>query len=200
MLPETIAVKYTEEEAEYLSVRPVVRQTFRIRELVDMVLAVTGKDAGRVQQILRSGTTVFHFYRYWWQGFETDGGEIAALLAQFPDAQPARPFVARECTLIHLETTPGRMGLHLEKTVAGRRRLLKKLSLWECLLRKAETGSLRYERYAYDLHADRYVLDLRDADWAALRGEALRLAPRALRPALAALPAVARLAFFCPRV
>ena len=30
-LPETIAVKYTEEEAEYLSMRPLVRQTFRAR-------------------------------------------------------------------------------------------------------------------------------------------------------------------------
>jgi hypothetical protein len=71
-LPETIPVRYTEEEAEYLSVRPVVRQTFRLQELVDMVLSVTGKDLARVRQILRSGTVVFHFYRYWWQGFEAD--------------------------------------------------------------------------------------------------------------------------------
>ena len=84
-LPETIPVKYTEEEAEYLSVRPVVRQTFRLRELVDMVLAVTGKDAARVQQILRSGTTVFHFYRYWWPAVEAGEDELAPLLAEFPD-------------------------------------------------------------------------------------------------------------------
>jgi hypothetical protein len=58
-LPETIPVKYTEEEAEYVSIRPVVRQSFRAAELVDMVLAVTGKDLPRIQQILRSGTVVF---------------------------------------------------------------------------------------------------------------------------------------------
>ena len=51
-LPETIAVKYTEEEAEYLSMRPVVRQTFRAAELVDMIVRVSGKDSERVQQIL----------------------------------------------------------------------------------------------------------------------------------------------------
>jgi hypothetical protein len=60
-LPETIPVKYTEEEAEYLSMRPLVRQTFRLAELVDMVVSVTGKDPGRIQQILRSGTVVYHF-------------------------------------------------------------------------------------------------------------------------------------------
>jgi len=52
-LPETIPVRYTEEEADNFSIRPVKRQTFRLRELVDMVLRVTGKDLPRVQQILR---------------------------------------------------------------------------------------------------------------------------------------------------
>ena len=73
-LPETIPVRFTEEEAEYVSIRPVRRQIFKLRELVDMVLSVTGRDLPRVQQILRTGTIVFHFYRYWWQGFETDAG------------------------------------------------------------------------------------------------------------------------------
>src|ERR1700676_1344415 len=87
-LPETIPVRYTEEEAGYVSFRPVVRQTFRTHELLDMVLSVTGKDAARVRQILRSGTVVFHFYRYWWEGFEVDEAELAALLAHFPDPDP----------------------------------------------------------------------------------------------------------------
>ena len=52
-LPENVAVRYTEDEAEYLSLRPVVRQTFRIDELVDMIVSVTGLDRERVAQILR---------------------------------------------------------------------------------------------------------------------------------------------------
>ena len=49
-LPETIPVRYTEEEAGYVTVRPLVRQTFRLDELLDMILSVAGKDAA-----LRSG-------------------------------------------------------------------------------------------------------------------------------------------------
>ncbi len=71
-LPETIPARYTEEEADNFSIRPVKRQNFRLRELIDMILRVTGKDLPRVQQILRSGTIVYHFYRYWWQGFDAD--------------------------------------------------------------------------------------------------------------------------------
>ena len=58
-LPEIIPVKYTEEEADYVSMRPLVRQNFRPAELVDMIVRVAGKDLGRVQQILRSGMWFF---------------------------------------------------------------------------------------------------------------------------------------------
>ena len=69
-LPETIPVRYTDEEAGYVTVRPVVRQTFSLEELLDMILSVAGKDVTRVRQLLQSGTIVYHFYRYSWTGFE----------------------------------------------------------------------------------------------------------------------------------
>ncbi len=148
-LPETIAVKYTEEEAEYLSLRPVVRQTFRIRELLDMILAVAGKDPARVQQILRSGTAVFHFYRYWWQGFEVTLDELAPLLATFPDPQPSRPFCAEECTAVELQPASGHHALLIEKKDAAQRNLLRRRSLWDCLLAAASAtsaaGSAKHE-------------------------------------------------------
>ena len=93
-LPETIPVRYTDEEAGYVTVRPVVRQTFRLDELLDMILSVAGKDVTRVRQLLHSGTVVYHFYRYSWTGFDADEAELAAALAQFPDADPSRPFPA----------------------------------------------------------------------------------------------------------
>jgi hypothetical protein len=65
-LPETIPVRYTDEEAGYVTVRPVVRQTFLLEELLDMILSVAGKDAARVRQLLHSGTIVYHFFRYSW--------------------------------------------------------------------------------------------------------------------------------------
>src|SRR5580698_4054170 len=40
---------------------PVVRQSFRPDQLLDMALSVTGKDAERIRQIFRSGTGVFNW-------------------------------------------------------------------------------------------------------------------------------------------
>src|SRR5438046_5188451 len=63
-LPETSTIRFTEEDAGYVTVRPVVKQTFRLPELADMVVSVTGKNAVRVQQIFRAGTVVYNGYRY----------------------------------------------------------------------------------------------------------------------------------------
>src|ERR1700687_872718 len=103
-LPESILVRYTEEEAGYVTVRPLVRQTFRLDELLDMILSVAGKDAVRVRQLLHSGTVVYHFYRYSWAGFDADEAELAAALAQFPDADPSRPFDRDRCTVAIFES------------------------------------------------------------------------------------------------
>src|SRR5208282_1625835 len=104
-LPETIPVRYTEEEAGYVTVRPIVRQTFRLEELLDMVLSVTGKDAARVRQILHSGTIVYHFYRYSWAGFDANQADLATALEHFPDADPARIFAPDLCTVALFESS-----------------------------------------------------------------------------------------------
>ena len=83
-LPEQIAVRYMDEDAGYVSVRPVVKQTFRLNELVDMVVSVAGKDAARVQQIFKSGTVVYNGYRYSWDGIAADLAELEALLNSLP--------------------------------------------------------------------------------------------------------------------
>jgi len=200
-LPETIPVRYTEEEAEYLSVRPVVRQTFRLQELVDMVLSVTGKELARVRQILRSGTVVFHFYRYWWQGFEADPEELAALLASFPNSDPTRAFRGEECTTMLLEGggQPPRHSLELGRQTAARKPLLRSRSLWDCLLELGRERAPVYQEYSYLRRADLYQLTLSPEQIATLLREAARLAPRELRPALRHLPETTRIIFVCPR-
>lgn len=198
-LPETIPVKYSEEEAEYVSLRPLVRQTFRLRELVDMILAVTGKEGERVQQVLRSGTTVYHGYRYWWQGFEASGVELQALLAEFPDAQPQRPFRIAECTAVRVEAAAGRTALRLEKEHAARRGFLRRRSLWDCLGALAQQSPPAYSHYSYEQRADCYVAAPAPADWPRTQSEWLQKAPRELRAAVASLPAVPRVLYFCPR-
>jgi len=200
-LPETIPIRYTEEEAGYVSFRPVVRQTFRLHELLDMVLSVTGKEPARVQQILRAGTIVFHFYRYWWQGFEVGGDELATLLAAFPDPDPAREFRPESCTKVLIESgsAPARPAIDLERSSVSRRGLLRRRSLWDVLLAQASAGPLVYHGYSYGYRADLYRLELSSDQRAKLAAAAASLAPRNLRKELQFLGEAARLVFVCPR-
>jgi len=107
-LPDTIPLRYTEEDAGYMSVRPVVKQTFRLPELLDMVVSVAGKDASRVQQIFRSGTVVYHGYRYWWDALSAERPELEKLLAGFPDDDPSRSFVPQETSAVLFDAKPYR--------------------------------------------------------------------------------------------
>ena len=200
-LPETIPVRYSEEEAGYVSFRPVVRQSFRLNELLDMVLSVTGKEPARIRQILRSGNVVFHFYRYWWQGFEVSEDELQKHLARFPDPDPTRAFRADACTAVLLEGggKPDQHLLELERAGASRRRLLRRQSLWQALLSMAATGPLTYGGYSYLRRADLYRLELTAASRSALTAAAESLAPRDLRRALRAAETTAHLVFVCPR-
>jgi hypothetical protein len=204
-LPETIPVKYTEEEAEYVSIRPVVRQTFRAAELVDMILGVTGKDRPRIQQILRSGTVVFHSYRYWWEGFEADVAALDEILTRYPDpfsnTDPSRPFRAERCTEAILESggSPARHSLRLRRDAAGKRKLLRARSFWDCLMSLAQNAAPAYREYSYALRGDLYSIALAPPQVAQLARDASEYAPRALRAELAILPSIAQITFLCPR-
>jgi hypothetical protein len=208
-LPETIAVKYTEEEAEYLSMRPLVRQTFRAAELVDMIVQVAGKDSARVQQILRAGTIVFHSFRYWWQGFDPDAAALAEILAKYPDADPARPFRAADCVEVILESSgsPPRHSLRITKESAAKASPLQKIarvlrnkpSFWQVLMNFAEEARPRYREYSYTRRADLYSIALTPAQIARLAHEAAHHAPRPLRAELLEPPAISQIVFLCPR-
>jgi len=211
-LPESIPVKYSEDEAEFISMRPLVRQTFRAPELVDMIVSVAGKDSHRVQQILRSGTIVFHSYRYWWQGFEPDPADVAALLARYPHPDPARPFRPQDCTEAILESSssgpsgasspsgaPPRHSLRLRRDDASRKRLFRTRSLWDALLEAAREATPAYREYSYAFRADLYVAQLSAQTSARLTREAAQLSPRSLRPHLAHLEHMSQIIFVCPR-
>jgi hypothetical protein len=200
-LPETIPVRFTEEEAEYVSIRPVRRQIFKLRELVDMVLCVTGRDLPRVQQILRTGTIVFHFYRYWWQGFETDAAELSAVLAEFPADDPSRVFSANECAIVVLESAvKGRQSLDVKKADADHKSLFASQSFWDCLITLAERAQeIKYGGYSFARRADLFRLELSAEQVARLQNDAVKFASRPIRGAVEALGVVARVVFVCPR-
>jgi hypothetical protein len=200
-LPETIAMRFTEEDAGYVTVRPVVKQTFRLAELADMVVSVTGKNASRVQQIFRAGAVVYNGYRYWWDGFTSDDNEVAGLLALFPDDDPARPFNSAELTAVSLEIGGGtqRSLVGIARREASAKRLFQKWSPWEILLAAAKNSPPRYEKYFHAERADVYRVHLSAEMAASLLKQLRDASPRALRKKLAALQPPAAILFFLPR-
>lgn len=200
-LPESIPVKYTEEEAGSISMRPMVRQTFRAPELVDMIVSVAGKDPARVQQILRSGTVVFHAYRYWWQGLDAEPEKLAQLLAGFPDADPSRPFRPENCTEAVFESggTPPRHSLRLRREEVHRGGWFRSHTLWDALMDITRAHAPHYHEYSYALRGDIYALQLDATSLAQFARDAQKLAPRTLRQQLAQLSGATQVLLLCPR-
>lgn len=200
-LPETIAVRFTEEDAGYVTVRPVVRQVFRLAELVDMVLSVTGKNALRVQQIFRAGTVAYNGFRYSWEGFTCEAGELATLLAAFPDDEPSRAFHADAVMAVTLEIGGGtqRSLIIITLQEGSAKRLFQKKSAWEILLGAARESAPRYERYSHAQRGDVYRLHLSAEAALAFRKELLDSAPRVLRKKLAGGQIPAALSYLIPR-
>jgi hypothetical protein len=201
MLPETIAMRFTEEDAGYVTVRPVVKQTFRLGELADMVVSVTGKSPARVQQIFRAGTVVYNGYRYWWEGFGANEIEIAGLLSVFPDDDPALLFNADRVTAVSLDIGGGtqRALVGIERAEASGRKLFHKQSPWEILLGAAKDSSPRYEKYSHAERADVYRAQLSFEAATILMKQAAAVSSRGLRKKLTALQPPAAIFFFIPR-
>jgi hypothetical protein len=198
-LPETIAVKYTEEDAECLSIRPVVKQTFRLQELLDMILSVCGgKDVARIQKILRSGTIVFHFYRYRWEGFDSDAAELATALAAFPEANPARVFHVEDCSAVLLDTGSG-IPSGWTRAEARQRRFLRRRSFWDELMAGAQAVPPAYLKYSYEHKADVFGVPLTPARCQRLLAAGEHLLPAGHRGPIASLSKAQRLILLCPR-
>jgi hypothetical protein len=200
-LPNQIPVRYTDEDAGYMSVRPVIKQIFQLHELVDMVVSVAGKDAARVQQIFRSGTVVYNGYRYWWDTLQPDREEIERLLLPFPDDDPSRPFEPEQATAVLLEIGGGAQRTVVEITSqdAAQKKLFAKHSPWDVLTNFASDKSPRYEKYAHARRADLFRLSLPFNQAQSLLAELLAAAPRKLKYRWSTLRPPAALTFVCPR-
>lgn len=200
-LPDIIPVRYTEEDAGYVSVRPVVKQVFRLHELADLVVSIAGKDAARVQQIFRSGTAVYHGYRYWWDGLVAEASEIAALLVPFPDDDPSRPFEPSKATAALLEIGGGTQCHVVEilRAEASEKKFLGELSPWQVLLQYAASRASRYEKYSHVRRADLFRISLPYDQAQQLLAALLEAAPRGLRHRWSTLHPPAAVTFVCPR-
>jgi hypothetical protein len=157
-LPRKIPVKISSEAAGYISFTPVARQELEPGELVERILAVTGKRLSRVRDILSRGSFVSGSSRYRWEAFEPDSAELESLLHRFPDDDPGRPFEAAKCAKVVLQSRRG--SVELEPETASRRRLFSKTSFWEVLLATVESAHPNYQRYSYSDQADVYQVKL----------------------------------------
>jgi hypothetical protein len=200
-LPNEIPLRYTEEDAGFVSVRPVVKQTFRLHELVDMVVSVAGKDAPRVQQIFRSGTVVYNGYRYWWDALPAERDEIERLLLPFPEDDPTRPFEPEQATAALLEIGGGaqRTVVEISRQDAVAKKFLSKHSPWDVLTAFASGKTPRYEKYAHASRADLFRISLPFDQAQELLAAMLAAAPRKLKYRWSTLRPPATLTFVCPR-
>ena len=200
-LLEQIPVRYTEEDAGYVSVRPVVKQVFRLHELADLVVSIAGKDPARVQQIFRSGTAVYHGYRYWWDGIAAEPSDIAALLVSFPDDDPSRSFEPSKATAALFEIGGGTQCHVVEilREEALQKKFLGKLSPWQVLLRSAASHTARYEKYSHARRADLFRISLPYDQAQQLVAALLEAAPRSLRHRWSTLRPPAAITFVVPR-
>jgi hypothetical protein len=200
-LPQQIPIRFVEDDAGYVSMRPVVKQRFRLSELTDMVVSVVGKDAGRVQQIFRTGTVLYNGYRYWWDSLAADFPEIELLLLPFPDDDPSIPFDPSRATAALLEIGGGaqRNLLEIAANEASEKKLFAKNSPWDVLTQFAAANPPRYERYAHARRADLFRLTLPFDRAQQLLNTMLEAAPRALRRRWSTLRPPAALTFVLPR-
>jgi len=200
-LPENIPIRFTEEDAGYVTVRPVVKQTFRLTDLADMVVSVTGKNAARVQQIFRAGSVVFNGYHYWWDGFAAEQSEINGLLCGFPDDDATLPFDAVGVSSISLEIGGGtqRSTVTITRAEASAKKLFQRYSPLEVLLDAAKASQPRYEKYSHADRADLYRLQLSFEAGMTLLKRAATVSPRALRRKLEALRPPSAILYFVTR-
>src|SRR5580704_16937349 len=96
-LPQTIRVKLSSEAAESISLTPVVVQELAVRELIEHMLGITGKDEARIRELLKRGTLVSGASRFRWAGWDADAEGVRDVLGTFPDADPSQRFAASRC-------------------------------------------------------------------------------------------------------
>src|SRR5437868_3129537 len=118
-LPATVRVKLSSESAEAISLTPVVIQELPIRDLIEHMLGVTGKDETRIHEILRRGALVSGASRFRWTGLDAEPSGIRAILNTFPDPDPSRPFTPEGC--IRAALRGGRQPIEIPRE-AGRRK------------------------------------------------------------------------------
>ncbi len=153
-LPSSVRVKLSSEVAETISITPVVVREIPMRELIEHMLGITGKDEPRLHELLLRGTLVSGASRFRWAGWDADPDAIRELLASFPDPDPRRQFSAEQCVRAALRGHGRR--IEIPREVGQRKPLFRRASFWDTLMGVAASSEIRYVDYSYRERADRY--------------------------------------------
>jgi hypothetical protein len=178
-LPQTVRVKLSSEVAEAISITPVVLQELPVRELVEHLLGIAGKDESRIREILLRGALVSGASRFRWAGWDADVASLRELLATFPDADPARPFAAAGC--IRATLRGGRHAIEIPREAAARKSLFQRKTFWDLLMEVVAASGPAYSGYSYRERADRYLREFTPAETERVRAAASAARYSALR-------------------
>jgi hypothetical protein len=180
--PERVRVKLSSEAAGSITLTPVVIQEIALRDLLEHVLAATGgKQLERIGETLKRGTLVSGASRLRWEGFDAEIETLSALLEQFPNPEPARPFRTEGCRGFLLLGAGVR--IEIAREAAKKRRFLRRRSFWDAAIELGRCAV--YETYSYREHADLYTVVLTVAQARYLREEARLLSYPSLARQLA---------------
>ncbi|MCC7498516.1 MAG: hypothetical protein IT160_13125 [Bryobacterales bacterium] len=168
-LPETIRVKLSSEGAEAIAITPVVVRQMPFGELIEEILAVTGKDHQRIHATLRRGSFISGGTRYRWEPHHAGIEELTVLLRSFPDSDPGRPFDRQCCARVILRAASQRVEFPREAALGHR--LFRRRTFWDTLMELIGEEAPVYVEYSYRDRADRYRLVVRPSAAARLRGE-----------------------------
>jgi hypothetical protein len=173
-LPQTVRVKLSSEAAESIALTPVVVQELPIRELVEHMLGVTGKDEARVRELLLRGTLVAGASRFRWAGWPADIDSLRELLGTFPDADPSRAFAPERCLRVVLRG--GRQAIEIRREAGERKGIFQRETFWGLLMAVVVAGETTYAGYSYRDRADRFTRSL-----SVIEADRLRAASDAVR-------------------
>jgi hypothetical protein len=166
-LPPTVRVKLSSEAAESISITPVVVQEMPVRELVEYMLGVTGKDEARIRELLLRGSLVSGASRFRWTGWDAGVENVRELLATFPDPDPSRRFAPTNC--IRATLRGGRQPIEITREAGTRKGLFQRESFWDVLMKVIGEGTPVYAGYSYRERSDRYLREFTHEELGQLR-------------------------------
>lgn len=153
-LPDSVRVKLSSEAAESIAITPVVIREIPIRELIEHMLAMAGKNEARLHDILSRGAMVSGASRFRWTGWEVDRDALREILLTFPDPDPNRGFAGEACFLAALRGQGRR--IEIPREIGQRKPLFRRSTFWETLMKVAAAGETRYVDYSYRERADHF--------------------------------------------